>query len=151
VTGYDDNHNDSDKSVIMLGGPMKSSSKLREEGISVPAVGGGISILALTAGENIDSTSLPLLNLDLPHLATMLNKANIVIKVLDAWDPLIHHSSILEVCIVLKGGGQQSCCLCLTRSVCAHLLLILMHSMSRVIVDGITNPIDTCSYELITT
>jgi hypothetical protein len=89
--------------VIMLSGPTKSSSKLREEGISAPAVSGK-SVLALTTGSNIDGVLTPLLNPDLPHLTAVLDKADIVIKVLDAWDPLAHHSSALEVRVVLKGG-----------------------------------------------
>ena len=80
--------------VMTLGGPTKSSSKLREGGISALAAS-GTSALASTVGANIDGIPTPLLNLDLPHLTTMLDKANVMIKVLDAQDSLVHHSSVL--------------------------------------------------------
>jgi len=79
---------------MTLGGPTKSSSKLREGGISALAAS-GTSALASTVGANIDGIPTPLLNLDLPHLTTMLDKANVMIKVLDAQDSLVHHSSVL--------------------------------------------------------
>jgi hypothetical protein len=80
--------------VAMLGGPTKSSSKSTEGGISAPAAS-GTSASASTAGANIDGVPMPLLNPDLPHLAAVLDKANVVIEVLDTWDSLVHCSSAL--------------------------------------------------------
>ena len=90
-------------SVATLSGPTKSSSKSREGGISTPPAS-GTSASASTAGANIDGVPMPLLNPDLPHLAAMLNKADVVIEVLDARDPLAHRSSALEAHIASKGG-----------------------------------------------
>jgi len=115
VTGHDDNRDGSDDSVATLGGPTKSSSKSREGGIGVPVASGGTSTSASTAGANIDGASPPLLNPDLPHLATMLDKADVVIEVLDARDPLAHRSSALEAHVALKGGGQQKLLLVLNK------------------------------------
>jgi hypothetical protein len=80
--------------VTTLGSPTKSSSKSREGGISAP-VASGTSASALTTGANIDGVPTPLLDLDLPHLAAMLDKADVVIEVLDVWDLLVHCSSAL--------------------------------------------------------
>jgi hypothetical protein len=68
---------------------------------------------ASTAGANIDGASPPLLNPDLPHLAPMLDKAGVVIEVLNAWDPLAHRSSALEARVALKGGDNKA-------AACAH-------------------------------
>ena len=80
--------------VATLGGPTKSSSKSREGGISAPTAS-GTSTSASTAGANIDGVPPPLLNPDLPHLAAVLDKADVVIEVLDVWDLLVHCSSAL--------------------------------------------------------
>jgi len=58
-------------------------------------VASGTSASALTTGANIDGVPTPLLDLDLPHLAAMLDKADVVIEVLDVWDLLVHCSSAL--------------------------------------------------------
>ena len=78
----------------MLGGPTKSSSKSREGGISAPAAS-GTSALASTTGANIDGVPMPLLDPDLPHLAAVLDKADVMIEVLDVRDSLVHRSSAL--------------------------------------------------------
>jgi nuclear GTP-binding protein len=96
--------------VATLGGPTKSSSKSREGGIGAPAASGGTSAPASsTEGANIDGAPPPppLLNPDLPHLAAVLDKADVVIEVLDARDPLAHRSSALEARVASKGGQQK--------------------------------------------
>jgi hypothetical protein len=121
VTGHDDNcDGGNDDSVVTLGGPTKSSSKSRKGGIGVPAASGGTSTSALTAGANIDGASPPLLNPALPHLAAMLDKADVVIKVLNVRDPLVHCSSALEARVALKGGGDNKAAACAQQDWCVH-------------------------------
>jgi len=98
----------------------------------------GKSASALTVGTNIDSILMPLLNLDLPHLTAMLNKADVVIEVLNMWDLLTHHSSTLEVCIVSKGGQQKLLLVLNQIGVCA-LTTGTNALYIRVIADGTTN------------
>ena len=139
MTGHDDNRDGSDDSVATLGGPTKSSSKSREGGIGVPAASGGTSTSASIAGENIDGASPPLLNPDLPHLATMLDKADVVIEVLDARDPLAHRSSALEARVASK-GGQQKLLLVLNQIGTCALTAGTDALHVRVIADGTTDP-----------
>jgi nuclear GTP-binding protein len=48
----------------------------------------------------------PLMNPDLPHLGAVLNKADVVIEILDARDPLAHRSKALETHVSLKEGQK---------------------------------------------
>ena len=126
--------------VVTLGSPTKSSSKSREGGISVP-LASGTSVLALTTGANIDGAPPPpLLNPDLPHLAAVLDKADVVIEVLDARDPLAYRSSALEARVASKGGQQQQKLLLVLNKIGACALPPLgtdaLHV--RVIADGTT-------------
>jgi len=127
-------------SVATLSGPTKSSSKSREGGISAPAAS-GTSASASTAGANIDGAPPPpLLNPDLPHLAAVLDKADVVIEVLDARDPLAYRSSALEARVASKGGQQQQKLLLVLNKIGACALPPLgtdaLHV--RVIADGTT-------------
>jgi len=47
-----------------------------------------------------------LLNPDLPHLAAVLDKADVVIEVLDARDPLSYRSLALEARVASKEGQK---------------------------------------------
>jgi nuclear GTP-binding protein len=81
--------------VATLGGPTgtkKSSSKSAE---GAPAAAGSAPAPAKDGAP-------PLLNPDLPHLAAVLDKADVVIEVLDARDPLVHRSSALEAHVASK-------------------------------------------------
>ncbi len=124
--------------VATLGGPTKSSSKSREGGISAP-VASGTSGSASTAGANIDGVPPPLLNPDLPHLAAVLDKADVVIEVLDARDPLAHRSSALEARVASK-GGQQKLLLVLNQIGTCALTAGTDALHVRVIADGTTDP-----------
>lgn len=48
----------------------------------------------------------PLMNPELPHLAAVLDKADVVIEILDARDPLAHRSRALETRVSLKEGQR---------------------------------------------
>ena len=92
----DDGHFDG---VAMLGGPTKSPPSK-----SMSMSGSGIPHVATSAGAKDDAP--PLLNPDLPHLAAGLDKADVVIEVLDARDPLSHRSSALESRVKSKEGQK---------------------------------------------
>ena len=47
-----------------------------------------------------------LLNPELPHLAAVLDKADVVIEVLDARDPLLYRSRVLEARVASKEGQK---------------------------------------------
>ncbi|KAH9045726.1 P-loop containing nucleoside triphosphate hydrolase protein [Lactarius pseudohatsudake] len=47
-----------------------------------------------------------LMNPELPHLAAVLDKADVVIEILDARDPLAHRSTALEAHVSLKEGRR---------------------------------------------
>ena len=47
-----------------------------------------------------------LMNPELPHLAAVLDKADVVIELLDARDPLAHRSKALEAQVSLKEGQR---------------------------------------------
>lgn len=106
--GGDDDQGDDDNAegedghfdgVAMPGGrPTKSPSK------SMSMSGSGVPLVAASAGTKDDAP--PLLNLDLPHLAAVLDKADVVIEVLDARDPLAHRSSALEARVGSKEGQK---------------------------------------------
>jgi nuclear GTP-binding protein len=128
--------------VATLGGPTgarKSSSK-STEGTSA-AMAGGASVFpsASTAGDaaKVGTPSL-VLDSDLPHLAAVLDKADVVIEILDARDPLAHRSSVLEVRVTAKEG--QKLLLVLNKiGACALLCALYVHT------DGYA--IDTCPRE----
>jgi nuclear GTP-binding protein len=85
--------------VATLGGSTgtkKSSSKSAE---GAPAAAGSAPAPAKDGAP-------PLLNTDLPHLAAVLDKADVVIEVLDARDPLVHRSSALEARVASKEGQK---------------------------------------------
>jgi nuclear GTP-binding protein len=48
----------------------------------------------------------PLMNPELPHLAAVLDKADVVIEILDARDPLSYRSKALETQVSLKEGQR---------------------------------------------
>ena len=59
------------------------------------------------SGAAANNGAPPLLpNPDLPHLAAVLDKADVVIEVLDARDPLAHRSSALEAHVASKEGQK---------------------------------------------
>ena len=66
--------------------------------------GSGVPRVATSAGAKDGAP--PLLNPDLPHLAAVLDKADVVIEVLDARDPLAHRSSALEARVKSKEGQK---------------------------------------------
>ncbi|KAI0002941.1 hypothetical protein BJV74DRAFT_561280 [Russula compacta] len=80
----------------MFGGPTKSPSKLN----GTPAVASGTASTAGARGAPL------LLNPDLPHLAAVLDKADVVIELLDARDPLSHRSNALEARVASKEGQK---------------------------------------------
>ena len=85
--------------VAMLGGPTKSPSSK-----STSMSGSGVPHVATSAGAKDGAP--PLLNPDLPHLAAVLDKADVVVEVLDARDPLAHRSSALEARVKSKEGQK---------------------------------------------
>jgi nuclear GTP-binding protein len=106
--GEDNNDAEGEESnfdgVATLGGPTgtrKNSSKSTE---GTPATMAGVFASASTAGT--DGAPPPLPNPDLPHLAAVLDKADVVIEVLDARNPLAHRSSALEVRVAAKEGQK---------------------------------------------
>ena len=92
---------DSFNGVATLAGPAKNSSKSTR---GVPATNGSSgSAPASTTKTN----GAPLvLNPDLPHLAAVLDKADVVIEVLDARDPLPYRSHALEARVASKEGQK---------------------------------------------
>ena len=63
--------------------------------------GGAVSSIVEEA-----SSVPPLMNPELPHLAAVLNKADVVIEIVDARDPLAHRSRALETQVSLKEGQR---------------------------------------------
>ena len=61
---------------------------------------------AASAIEEEASGAPPLMNPELPHLGAVLDKADVVIEVLDARDPLAHRSKALETHVSLKEGQK---------------------------------------------
>ena len=96
--------------VATLAGPTKRPSKSTRR---IPATN-GISSSAPASTTEVSSAPL-LLNPDLPDLAAVLDKADVVIEILDARDPLAHRSHALEAHVASKEG--QKLLLCSTRSV----------------------------------
>lgn len=90
--------------VATLTGPTKSSSKSTR----APATNGSSGSAPASATETATETNgAPLLlNPDLPHLATVLDKADVVIEVLDARDPLSYRSHALETRVASKEGQK---------------------------------------------
>jgi nuclear GTP-binding protein len=100
--------------VATLAGPTKNPSKSTK---GVPATSGA-SASALASATEASGAQL-LLNPDLPHLAAVLDKADVVIEVLDARDPLAHRSHALEARVASKEG--QKLLLVLNKiGACAH-------------------------------
>ena len=67
----------------------------------------------------------PLMNPELPHLGAVLNKADVVIEILDARDPLAHRSQALEKQVSLKEGQRL---LLVLNKIGAYSLLLLFLS-----------------------
>jgi len=87
--------------VATLAEPTKSSSKLTKGALAT----NGTSNSAKAS--TIETRGAPLLlNPDLPHVAAVLDKADIVIKVLDARDPLAYRSHALEARVASKEGQR---------------------------------------------
>lgn len=61
---------------------------------------------ASTIEEEETSRVPPLMNPELPHLAAVLDKADVVIELLDARDPLSYRSRALETQVSLKEGQR---------------------------------------------
>ena len=61
---------------------------------------------ASTIEEEETSRVPPLMNPELPHLAAVLDKADVVIELLDARDPLSYRSKALETQVSLKEGQR---------------------------------------------
>ncbi|KAH9963235.1 P-loop containing nucleoside triphosphate hydrolase protein [Russula dissimulans] len=90
--------------VATLRGPLKNtSSKSMKNGAHPVASGTPTAASALTADA---SCARLLLNSDLPHLSAVLDKADVVIEVLDARDPLAYRSSALEARVASKEGQK---------------------------------------------
>ncbi|KAH9999479.1 hypothetical protein BJV77DRAFT_1142673 [Russula vinacea] len=87
--------------VATLAGPTKRPSKSTRR---IPATN-GISSSAPASTTEVSSAPL-LLNPDLPDLAAVLDKADVVIEVLDARDPLAHRSHALEAHVASKEGQK---------------------------------------------
>ena len=66
----------------------------------------GVRGAASTTKEEEATGVPPLMNLELPHLGAVLNKADVVIELLDARDPLAHRSKALEKQVSLKEGQR---------------------------------------------
>jgi nuclear GTP-binding protein len=88
--------------VATLAGPTKSSSKSTTRGAPVT---NGLSGSAPASTTETNGAPL-LLNPDLPHLAAVLDKADVVIEVLDARDPLSYRSRALEARVASKKGQK---------------------------------------------
>lgn len=106
--GQGDNDNAEDEDghfvgVATLGGPTKSSPS---KSMSMSMSGAGVPVVAASAGAKDGDGAPLLLNSDLPHLAAVLDKADVVIEVLDARDPLAHRSSALEARVKSKEGQK---------------------------------------------
>ena len=89
--------------VATLDGPLENSSKSTKRGI--PPVAS--STPAAASASTADASGTPLLlNSNLPHLSAVLDKADVVIEVLDARDPLAYRSSALEARVASKEGQK---------------------------------------------
>lgn len=92
--------------VATIGGPAKGPSR-STTGTTAAASGRGAPNAALASTSVTGSNGAPLLfNPDLPHLAAVLDKVDVVIHVLDARDPLAHRSSALEARVASKEGQK---------------------------------------------
>ncbi|KAI0303086.1 GNL3L/Grn1 putative GTPase-domain-containing protein [Russula brevipes] len=89
--------------VATLGGrTKKGSSKSTKDERAADSTSPSASASTAEAG----SGAPQLLNPDLPHLAAVLDKADVVIQVLDARDPLAHRSTALEARVASKEGQR---------------------------------------------
>ncbi|KAN0124508.1 hypothetical protein V8E52_002157 [Russula decolorans] len=97
----DEGEGDGFNGVATLAGPTKSSSKSTR---GAPATNGSSGSAPASTTE---TNGAPLvLNPDLPHLAAVLDKADVVIDVLDARDPLSYRSHALEARVASKEGQK---------------------------------------------
>jgi hypothetical protein len=101
--------------LTTLGGPTKGPSK------SMSMSDSGVPLAVASAGAK--GVAPLLLNPDLPHLAAVLDKADVVIEVLDARDPLAHRSSVLEARVESKEGQKL---LFLLNKIGARALILLI-------------------------
>jgi nuclear GTP-binding protein len=95
--------------IAMLGSVTGLRKSPFESTEGVPTAVSGVSVFASdsTAGAAANNGAPPLLiNPDLPHFAAVLDKADVVIEVLDARDPLTHRSGALEARIASKEGQK---------------------------------------------
>jgi nuclear GTP-binding protein len=98
--------------------PLSSRTNNASKSVDNKTVASGASGFASTTEA---SGVPPLLTPDLPHLAAVLDKADVVIEVLDARDPLAYRSQSLETRVASKDGQKLlivlnkigACCFCL--------------------------------------
>lgn len=120
--GQEDNDNPEGEDGHFDGlAPKKSPSK------SMLMSGSGVPLVTTSAGAK-DGAPI-LLNPDLPHLAAVLDKADVVIEVLDARDPLAYRSSALEARVESK-KGQKLLLLLNKIGACALIPLIQCYVMA---------------------
>jgi hypothetical protein len=109
----------------MLGGRTNNALKSTKSKMAANDTSGVASIT--------EASGAPLLlNPDLPHLAAVLDKADVVVEVLDARDPLAHRSESLETRVASKEGQKLLIVLnkigaCLFRLLCSTPLLTGLH------------------------
>ena len=87
--------------VATLAGHAKSSSKSTR---GAPATNGSSGTASVSITET--NGAPPLFNPDLPYVAAVLDKADVVIEVLDARDPLSYRSHALEARVASKDGQK---------------------------------------------
>lgn len=121
--------------VATLATPAKSSSKSS----SKSARGAPVTVSASASAT--EASGAPLLNPDLPNLAAVLDKADVVIEVLDARDPLAYRSHALEARVASKEG--QKLLLVLNKiGACTH-----TPSSGLVVIISDRSTIDACARE----
>ena len=122
--------------VATLATPAKSSSKRS----SKPVRGAPVTVSASASTTEASGTPL-LLNPDLPNLAAVLDKADVVIEVLDARDPLAYRSHALEARVASK-EGQKLLFVLNKIGACAHI-----PSSGLVVIISDRSTIDACARE----
>jgi nuclear GTP-binding protein len=111
--------------VATLDGRTKNPSKSTNGRMTANSTSGSAS--------TTEASGAPLLlNPDLPHLAAVLDKADVVIEILDARDPLAHRSKSLEIRVASKEGQKLLVVLnkigaCSIRLLCSMPLLTVLH------------------------
>ena len=121
--------------VATLGGRTNDASRSMKS----KTVANGTSAAALTTEAN---TAPLLVNPDLPHLSSVLDKADVVVEVLDTRDPLSHRSKSLEACVASKEGQKLLILLNKIGACCFRLLC------STAIAYGITQMLAPASQRL---